>query len=88
MSTFSSKLTSYCYFRADGVQCQDGYLHYTVEPHGLVMVEGEAVSCPACEGKALVLTDAGKDMMTFLETFARPYLREMVETILQEKKQR
>lgn len=86
MTIFSSKLVSYCYFRADGVHCQDGFLQYT--NGSPVMVEGEPVSCPACEGKGVVLTDEGKDMMLFLETFARPYLREVVEEVLQEKKRR
>lgn len=47
-------------------------------------VEGEIMECPACNGKAVILTEDGKQLMAFLEVFARPALREIVREMLSE----
>jgi hypothetical protein len=78
------KLVSTCYFRADGVMCHDGELYYP-ETGRPMMVEGEIMECPACNGKAVILTEYGKQLMAFLEVFARPALREIVREVLEQE---
>ncbi len=60
-----------CYFRSDGVFCQEGRLRFLREPYAMYMVEGEEVECPACQGKGLVLTSTGKDLLEFLKIFGK-----------------
>jgi len=87
-----------CHYRVEGVFCWDGYLHYAQrmsaelrEQYGLdgppfepVMVGGQQVSCPMCNGLGFLPTNEGKDVLKFLEVFARPVLQKMIEEILQE----
>jgi hypothetical protein len=93
MTTLESKPLCYpCHFRADGVFCVDGYLFFSAVQSGdtlyrPVMVEGESVTCSACDGKGYLLTSEGKQLLTFLEKFGRPLLRDLVDEYLEEKNQ-
>jgi predicted methyltransferase len=91
--TFSSKLASHCHFRADGIFCNEGYLYYskaeiqehadgTVESYNRVMVEGEPVTCSVCEGRGMILTDEGREILAFFDIFLRPRVQEVVEAKL------
>jgi hypothetical protein len=57
-----------CLYRADGIQCGSGLLYdsVTFDP---VTLEGSAVNCPACEGKGVLLTPAGRELLRFLQLF-------------------
>ena len=49
-----------------------------VEPvaYERVRVEGESVTCSCCEGRGVILTDYGREMLTFFDTFLRPKIHE------------
>lgn len=92
MSILESKtpLCTPCYFRADGVYCSEGVLFYSNPDfkhtnETRVMVEGEIVTCSACDGKGHILTPDGKQLLMFLETFARPLLRDLVDELFEER---
>ena len=72
-----TNLTTKCFFRADGVMCREGLLCYSQFINN-VLVEGDPVECPACEGHGILLTESGKDLMLFLETFAQPLFRNLL----------
>lgn len=78
-------LSSICLFRAEGVFCQGGRLYYSARTESPVTVEGETVECPACEGRAQILSDAGKELLEFLGTFGRPLLRGLMEDLFEER---
>jgi hypothetical protein len=71
MNIYSSDLYGPCCFRADGVFCHRGKLHYSVAPYSTVMVEGEPVECPACNGDEVILTPSGKTLLEFIERFSK-----------------
>ena len=52
-----------------------------------VTVEGEQVTCSACDGKSHILTPDGKQLLVFLETFGRPLLRDLVDELFEERAQ-
>jgi hypothetical protein len=79
-----TKLLSTCLFRADGVFCRGGCLYYSAH-EAPVMVEGEMVECPACEGRGRLLTGAGAELLEFLGTFGKPLLRGLVEELFEER---
>lgn len=86
----SKPLCSPCHFRADGVFCADGMLYYSIpitnqDQYDRVTVEGEPVTCSACDGKGHILTPDGKQLLVFLETFARPLLRDLVDELFEER---
>lgn len=89
----SKPLCSPCYFRADGVFCAEGLLYYSqpqtdneeVTVYRPVTVEGEIVTCSACDGKGHILSGDGKQLLMFLETFARPLLRDLVDELFEER---
>jgi hypothetical protein len=90
----SKPLCTPCHFRADGVFCIEGVLHYSqptshpdpeVVAYSPVTVEGEPVTCSACDGKGHILTPDGKQQLMFLETFARPLLRDLVDELFEER---
>lgn len=99
--TSSFNLVTPCFFRADGVMCVDGDLCYSmpaskeVSPGVFqpmdrpprVTVEGETVTCSVCEGKGVILTPEGKQLLMFLETFARPMMRDLVDELFEEREQ-
>ncbi len=81
----STNLSMFCYYRMNDVFCWGGYLHQqkTNEP---VLVEGQKVACPVCNGLGRVPTDFGKEILDFIEAFARPLMQKIVEETLQERK--
>jgi len=40
---------------------------------------------PPCEGRGVLLTRLGRQTIQFLQTYAYPMLREMVQDIMEEK---
>ena len=46
-----------------------------------VAVEGETVTCTECDGKGFIVTPDGRQLLMFLETFARPLLRDLVDEL-------
>lgn len=65
-------------------------LYYSIpltdqDQYTAVTVEGEPVTCSACDGKGHILTMDGKQLLVFLETFARPFLRDLVDELFEER---
>ena len=98
MSTLESKLVTPCHFRADGVHCIEGYLYYSKEvergrtskgeaimTHTAVCVEGEPVTCSACDGKGVILTEQGRDLLAFFDSFLRPKIHETCADYIDDK---
>jgi len=50
-----------------------------------VLLEGTGVYCPACEGRGAILTETGRDYLHFLEKFARPFLRDVMDELFEER---
>lgn len=57
-----------CLYRTDGIQCHNGRLYDSVTGHA-VGLEGLSIDCPACEGKGMLLTHEGRDILALLEKF-------------------
>jgi hypothetical protein len=73
-----------CLYRADGIQCGSGMLYnsVTLKP---ILLEGTSVYCPACEGKGMLLTHEGRDILALLEKFGRSQLRDIVDELFEER---
>ena len=71
-----------CLFRVNGIQCDSGMLYdsVTLKP---ILVEGTSVYCPACEGKGMLMTSEGRDIIALLQKFGRSQLRDIIEEILE-----
>lgn len=84
--TSDVRLVGKCLYRQAGVFCSGGYLYHadTVSP---AIVDEGMIQCPACEGKGAILTDTGREMLTFLGVFARPMLRDLVNELFEEREQ-
>jgi hypothetical protein len=74
MGEFSTK----CFYRENGVHCEGGLLvttNVTAIPSGIhqaaVLLEGTGVYCPACEGKGVIPTAKGRELLTFLAKFGK-----------------
>jgi len=80
-----------------GVHCDGGLLYrYRRPDHGIdtdgIISEPEKLGgfhlhCPACEGKGMLLTSRGRELLTFLDVFARPLLRDLVDELFAEREQ-
>ncbi len=79
----SNKLSVACTYRMEGVHCESGFLHNA--DGSLVYIDRSCITCPACDGKSRVPTEAGKELIVFVETFLRPMLHEMVEEAIEER---
>lgn len=53
--------------------------------HTPIQVESERVQCPACEGKGVILTERGKEILMFFQTFLRPVLYEICSDYIDDK---
>jgi len=87
------------YYSQGGYHCVEGHLYRYVHPDHSMDLEGEKagviaelvreegfpIQCPACEGKGVLLTRLGRQTIQFLQTYAYPMLREMVQDIMEEK---
>lgn len=91
------RLVTPCFFnQGDGIHCFQGHLYRNrkfdggIDLDGViaepVKLEGLPLQCPACEGKGVILTDHGREMIQFLQTYAYPMLREMVQDILDDER--
>jgi hypothetical protein len=97
MSTLvSNALTERCFFRADGIFCAEGLLHYSqpmdhpdpnVLAYSPVTVEGEVVTCTACEGRGYFVTSEGKRILEFMSIAGRSLLRDLVDELFEEREQ-
>ena len=78
----STTLMMKCLYRADGLVCGSGMLYnsVTLEP---ILLEGTSVYCPACEGRGMLITSEGRDILALLEKFGRSQLRDIIEEILE-----
>jgi len=87
------------YYSHGGYHCVEGHLFKYVHPDHSMDLEGEKagviaevvreegvpIQCPACEGKGVLLTRLGRQTIQFLQTYAYPMLRGMVQNIMEEK---
>jgi hypothetical protein len=103
MISSSESLVSKCFYRGQGVFCVDGYLFHSynfrsdmqpgmeLDANGIgakaAQIDGERIQCPACEGKGMLLSDKGRELLVFLEVFARPFLRDLVDELFEEREQ-
>ena len=102
MTTFSSdSLVARCGYRHAGVFCQDGLLHryrrisaeggIEMDTDGVIsepeLLEGAPLHCPMCEGKGQLLTSRGRELLIFIDVFARPLLRDLVDELFAEHEQ-
>jgi hypothetical protein len=77
-------LATKCFYREKGVECESGFLFHS--PSGeAVLLEGTGVYCPACDGKGMILTNKGRELLAFLEKFGRPFLRDIMDEISEER---
>lgn len=50
-----------------------------------ILVEDEQVTCTACDGKGVILTECGKELLVFFETFLRPVIYEICSDYIDDK---
>jgi len=93
-----NRLITTCHFmQGDGIHCYQGTLmkfrKFDGDPNldGViaepVKLEGLPLQCPACDGRGVILTERGRELMVFLGTFARPVLRDLVDELFEEREQ-
>lgn len=87
ITSSSESLATKCFYRENGLHCESGLLYHS-ETEDAVLLEGSSLHCPACEGKGMILTPRGKELLTFLDVFARPFLRDLVDELFEEREQR
>ena|SRR5271168_4302988 len=91
MNILESKLVSSCLFRGDGIHCHEGILWYSnpgdMQTEYRVMVEGEVVTCSACDGKGYIVSPEGKQILLLLEVAGRSFLRDLVDELFEEREQ-
>jgi hypothetical protein len=74
------ELSTKCFYREEGIHCSNGLLYYA--SGDAVLLEGTSVYCPACEGKGMIPTAKGRELLTFLAKFGRSQLRDIVDELL------
>ena len=79
MGEFSTK----CFYRENDVYCASGLLFY-VNGNG-ALLDGTTVNCPACEGKGMIPTAKGRELLAFLAKFGRSQLRDIVDELFEER---
>ena len=90
-----NRLVTTCHFmQGEGIHCYQGTLMKyrrfdgDIDTDGViaepVKLEGLSLQCPACDGKGVIPTDHGRDMIQFLQTYAYPIIRDMVQEIIEE----
>ena len=84
MITETEPLATKCFYRDNGIHCESGLLYETVTGNA-ILLEGTSVYCPACEGKGMLLTNKGRELLAFLEMFGRPFLRDIVDEVFGER---
>jgi len=96
-TSLSEPLAQRCCYMLAGVYCQNGLLYrYRRADQGLdtdgviaeaELLEGVPLQCPLCEGRAMILTNKGRELLAFLEVFGRPLLRDLVDELHEERRQ-
>ena len=66
-------------------EIDEGRLPADVVYYKPVQLEGEPVTCSACEGRGVILTDLGKELLLFFDTFLRPRVRDVITDYIDEK---
>jgi hypothetical protein len=61
--------------------------HVEIAVYNPVTVEGEPVTCSACDGKGHILTAEGKQLLVFMQTAGRSVLRDLVDELFEEREQ-
>jgi hypothetical protein len=79
----SEPLATKCFYRENDIHCESGLLYHANED--AVLLEGTSVYCPICEGKGMILTNKGRELLAFLEMFGRPFLRDIVDEAIEER---
>ena len=70
--SMSEPLMTKCQYRVDGFHCDSGMLCDSVTGQATKLEDEEgdwANTCPACEGRGVLLTSAGRELLKFLKTF-------------------
>ena len=80
----TEKFATKCCYIMGGLQCDNGLL-YHVSTGDPALLEGASLQCPTCDGRGVVLTPLGKEFVCFLQTHGRPYLRELIQDIMEEQ---
>ena len=75
-------VTKCCYIMG-GLQCENGLL-YHVSNGEAALLEGASLQCPSCDGRGVTLTPTAKQFIVFLQTHGRPFLRELIQDIMEE----
>ena len=75
-----------CCYREMGLHCESGLL-YETSTGNAVLLEGTSVYCPACNGKGMLITRPGKDLLEFLKKFGRSDLRDIVDEAIEDREQ-
>jgi len=50
-----------------------------------ILVEKTPLQCPCCEGKGVIPTERGRELITFLHVFLRPMIYEICSDYLDDK---
>lgn len=79
-------LMTKCCYREGGIHCESGLLYETITGNA-VLLEGTSVYCPACEGKGMLISRFGRDVLEFLKKFGRSDLRDIVDEAIEDREQ-
>lgn len=86
-TTYSTSLATKCFYRERDVHCDNGLLYSSVIEKGYykpVLLEGTGVYCPACEGKGMIPTAKGRELLAFLAKFGGSQLRDIMVELFNE----
>jgi hypothetical protein len=50
-----------------------------------LLLENLPLTCPACEGKGVIPTEQGRELMAFFQTFLRPMIYEICSDYIDDK---
>lgn len=92
-TTSDNRLVTTCHYnQGGGVRCDGGQLwqqYFPMREDGClsepIELEDRPLQCPACEGKGVIPTEHGREMIQFLQTYAYPIIRGMVWEIMEEQ---
>jgi hypothetical protein len=70
--------------RAEEIMKADGGVAQAVY-YKPILMEGQPITCTACEGKGAILTPEGRELLVFFETFLRPVIYEICSDYIDDK---